>query len=220
MHGLVLAFTLFLNITIARGDTLGGIAQQYHTSVAQIMRDNPNIHNPDKILSGGKLTLRGFPNIHNTSSKVTRDNAALSGKRAYSQPNTSRQSSANGAVSRIAGISPCGAYTKFPASIGPWVVPLDCFGHIFYTGYGDCYGWVRHNFPSLSQTRQVIVGDAIHFPAGRDGAGDRGHWGIIVALRGDGWSIITEENMYWRGGGFNRVNYRFILLTPDLIYYR
>lgn len=47
------------SITIARGDTLSGLARKYHTTVAELMRLNPQIKNPNLIYAGNKLNVPG-----------------------------------------------------------------------------------------------------------------------------------------------------------------
>lgn len=44
-------------ITIARGDTLSGLAKRYHTTVANLMKLNPSIKNPNLIYAGHKLNV-------------------------------------------------------------------------------------------------------------------------------------------------------------------
>lgn len=46
-------------ITIARGDTLSGLARKYHTTVAELLKLNPNIKNPNLIYAGAKLNVPG-----------------------------------------------------------------------------------------------------------------------------------------------------------------
>jgi nucleoid-associated protein YgaU len=44
-------------IVIARGDTLSGLARKYHTTVAELLKLNPSIKNPNLIYAGHKLTV-------------------------------------------------------------------------------------------------------------------------------------------------------------------
>lgn len=46
-------------ITIQQGQTLSGLAQQYGTTVQELMRLNPQIQNPDLIFAGAHLTVPG-----------------------------------------------------------------------------------------------------------------------------------------------------------------
>lgn len=45
------------SITIARGDTLSALARKYHTTVAELMKLNPQIKNPNLIYAGHKLNV-------------------------------------------------------------------------------------------------------------------------------------------------------------------
>jgi LysM repeat protein len=45
------------SITIARGDTLSGLAKKYHTTVAELLKLNPQIKNPNLIYAGRKLNV-------------------------------------------------------------------------------------------------------------------------------------------------------------------
>uniref|UniRef100_A0A7V3JAP3 LysM peptidoglycan-binding domain-containing protein n=1 Tax=candidate division CPR3 bacterium TaxID=2268181 RepID=A0A7V3JAP3_UNCC3 len=48
-------------ITIPRGATLSGLARQYGTTVAELLRLNPQIRDPNKIYAGQKLTVPSAP---------------------------------------------------------------------------------------------------------------------------------------------------------------
>jgi LysM repeat protein len=43
--------------TVKRGDTLGGIAKQYNTTVATLLRLNPQIRNPNRLWVGQKISV-------------------------------------------------------------------------------------------------------------------------------------------------------------------
>lgn len=47
------------SITIARGDTLSALARKYHTTVAELLKLNPQIKNPNLIYAGSKLNVPG-----------------------------------------------------------------------------------------------------------------------------------------------------------------
>lgn len=44
-------------IIIMRGDTLSALARKYHTTVAELLKLNPSIKNPNLIYAGNKLTV-------------------------------------------------------------------------------------------------------------------------------------------------------------------
>jgi len=46
-------------ITIRRGDTLGALARTHRTTVAELMRLNPNISDPNVIYAGERLRISG-----------------------------------------------------------------------------------------------------------------------------------------------------------------
>ena len=46
-------------ITIRRGDTLGALARTHRTTVAELMRLNPNIRDPNLIFTGERLRISG-----------------------------------------------------------------------------------------------------------------------------------------------------------------
>ena len=48
-----------MSYQIRPGDTLSGIASRYHTTVAALMRANPQIHNPNVIYAGRALNIPG-----------------------------------------------------------------------------------------------------------------------------------------------------------------
>ena len=43
--------------TIVWGDTLSGIAQRFHTTIAILMQLNPSIKDPNKIYAGNKILV-------------------------------------------------------------------------------------------------------------------------------------------------------------------
>lgn len=45
------------SVTIAHGDTLTALAKKYHTTVANLMKLNPSIKNPNLIYAGNKLNV-------------------------------------------------------------------------------------------------------------------------------------------------------------------
>lgn len=47
------------SITIQRGNTLSGLAQKYHTTVARLMAANHQIQNPNLIYAGAQLNIPG-----------------------------------------------------------------------------------------------------------------------------------------------------------------
>lgn len=122
---------------------------------------------------------------------------------------------------------PCqGQTVRWPSSISQWTVPLGCFGGVFHinpnhyvyrSGFGWCNWWpevLNPNDPDVLHDANIshpIPGAIVFFSPGVQGAGGSGHWAQVVAVSPGGyWVLITEMNFYWRGAGWQKVNYRFI----------
>lgn len=127
----------------------------------------------------------------------------------------------------IAGGEPCTASRSivWTGTVYSGRVPPGCFGGIYTVNpysygtetwdYGWCSWWpraIKHNNNALSGTfhSSPIVGSVIHFAPGDQGAGSDGHWGYVESIGPNGWILISEMNMYWRGGGWQRVDYRYV----------
>ena len=54
------------------------------------------------------------------------------------------------------------------------------------------------------------VGATAVFAPGVQGAGSGGHVGHVEQLLGGGWFILSEMNFYWNGGGWGRVDFRYV----------
>lgn len=117
---------------------------------------------------------------------------------------------------------PCNVPLVWPTSIHLWQIPPGCYGLIYYEGYGDCFGWVRHIYPDVmhfKRHKRPRAGAVVYIPPHDQGASAYGHWAIVVAVDPHGrWALISEENNYWRGGGYNRVDYRFLYLDAGLTF--
>jgi hypothetical protein len=109
-----------------------------------------------------------------------------------------------------------------------WATPRGCYGKIFAPNprnfpsrpsWGFC-NWVAEEshlqFPgyaALHQTKHFgspRVGAVVWFNPGVQGASSDGHWATLIAIGPNGWGLVEEMNFYFRGGGFARVDYRFI----------
>lgn len=129
-------------------------------------------------------------------------------------------------------------YTS-PGGIGPWTpVPghpsytmSDFAGDPYSSEFGVCTWWawyMRRDEPKLgtlgyasnwinaaraqgmSTGYTPVVGATVVFQPGVQGASSSGHVGHVVQLLGGGWFIISEMNFYWNGGGWGRVDYRYV----------
>jgi hypothetical protein len=124
---------------------------------------------------------------------------------------------------------PCQSSYMFVAKISQWTVPPSCYANIYYPNrsayhasgtFGYCNWWVQALHPNqpdilsgteYTRTSAPVAGAAVWFNPNVQGAGSDGHWAQAVAVSSDGyWVLITEMNFSWRGGGFGRVDFRYI----------
>lgn len=119
-------------------------------------------------------------------------------------------------------LGPCGGAYTWPSAIGLWVTPLGCFGKIFAPSAVSTGAWASPGYcnwvpEALHHTNNLTglpreglhVGAAVFFAGGVYGASAAGHWANVVSIH-NGWMLIIEENFTWRGGGFGRVDYRYV----------
>ena len=123
---------------------------------------------------------------------------------------------------------PCHSIFSFPTRITQWSIPGGCYAGIYHPSpanyparpsYGFCNWWpeVLHtaltgstalHLPSHATPR---AGATVFFAGGVQGASSAGHYAQVVAIAPGGyWLLVTEMNFSWRGGGFARVDYRYI----------
>jgi hypothetical protein len=134
---------------------------------------------------------------------------------------------------------PCHSSTMFPAHISQWTTPVSCYARIYRvnpanyvrrSGFGWCNWW-----PEVLHPRQPDIlwgreyrhssvptpGAVVHFAGGVQGASSDGHWAQVVAVSPSRyWVLITEMNFSWRGGGWQRVSYRYIHVGPGVTFIR
>lgn len=147
---------------------------------------------------------------------------------------TRQSSTASGSYSTTAGATatgglPCQESYMFVANISQWAVPPGCYANIYYpdrtayhanSTFGYCNWWVEALHPNqpdiLSGSEYVrtstpVAGAAVWMNPNVQGASSAGHWAQAVAVSSDGyWVLITEMNFSWRGGGWGRVDFRYI----------
>jgi surface antigen len=144
--------------------------------------------------------------------------------------------SSNGLTSHANTSSSGGTYTS--GAYGAWTpVPgHPSYGMSDFKGdpnsgyFGVCtwYAWYRHqseallklgmagswarNAPShgYSVGSAPRVGATAVFQAGVQGAGGSGHVGHVEKILSGGWFIISEMNFTWNGGGWGRVDWRYV----------
>ena len=126
-----------------------------------------------------------------------------------------------------------------PGGIGPWTpVPghpsyrmYDFSGDPYSAEFGQCTWWAWYTrrdesqLGTLGMASQWIanarargmrtgyspaVGATAVFQPGVQGAGGGGHVGHVVQILSGGWFVISEMNFTWNGGGWGRVDYRYV----------
>lgn len=149
----------------------------------------------------------------------------------YARPATSASSATGGATGATGGYNPWAPVPGHPTySMG------DFAGDPYASSFGVCtwYAWYRHqseplaSFGSainwisaarnhgLSVGSQPAVGATVVFSPGVEGAGGTGHVGHVEAVLGGGWFMISEMNFYWNGGGWGRVDYRYVYVRSGV----
>ncbi|MGE5335407.1 MAG: hypothetical protein ACM3N4_11950 [Nitrososphaerota archaeon] len=132
---------------------------------------------------------------------------------------------------------PCKQSYMFVPNISQWTAPPGCYANIYYPdrtvyhapgNFGYCNWWVlalHPNQPDIlygseyTRTSSPVPGAAVWFDPYVQGASSAGHWAQAVAVSPDGyWVLITEMNFGWRGGGFGRVDFRYIHVGPGVVF--
>jgi surface antigen len=106
-----------------------------------------------------------------------------------------------------------------------------------YSGFfGVCtwYAWYTHQSEPLMQLGNAgswaanapshglrvgsspVVGATAVFQPGVEGAGGGGHAGHVEEVLGGGWFVISEMNFSWNGGGWGRVDWRFVYVRSGV----
>ncbi|HEX9039070.1 MAG TPA: CHAP domain-containing protein [Ktedonobacterales bacterium] len=134
-----------------------------------------------------------------------------------------------------------------PGGIGPWVpVPghpsygfHDFSGDPYSWMYGECTWWawyMRRDEPQLGRLGMAsnwianaralgmrtgytpVAGATVVFQPYVQGAGSGGHAAHVQQVLGGGWFIISEMNFYWNGGGWGRVDWRYVHTGPGVAF--
>ena len=61
-----------------------------------------------------------------------------------------------------------------------------------------------------------VAGATVVLQPGWQGAGGDGHVAHVEAVYPDGWFLVSEMNYYWNGGGWGRVDYRYMHTGPGI----
>lgn len=155
-------------------------------------------------------------------------NGLGAGRSVTPDTNHDRATGSDSGVSQTRG-QPCAGYAvTWPARISQWTVPNGCFGRIFFPNpvnypvrpsYGWCNWWPEVLHPQYSGNTALhlpshsapVPGAVVFFAGGVQGASWAGHYAQVVAIAPDHyWLLVTEMNFYWRGGGWQKVDYRYI----------
>ncbi|HEU5441173.1 MAG TPA: CHAP domain-containing protein [Ktedonobacterales bacterium] len=117
------------------------------------------------------------------------------------------------------------------ANTGRGAYAMRDFGGDAYSGlFGQCtwYAWYRHQGEPLMQLGNAAqwaysasahglrtgstpaVGATAVFQGGVQGASGIGHVAHVEAVYGNGWFLVSEMNFYANGGGWGRVDYRYV----------
>ncbi|HZC08190.1 MAG TPA: hypothetical protein VE338_21315 [Ktedonobacterales bacterium] len=138
------------------------------------------------------------------------------------------------AAKGLLSLEPCHDTSMFVSNISEWTVPPGCYANIYVpnranyvqaASWGYCNWWVEvthPNAPNITYGNYVrgttpVAGAAIFFDGGEQGADSAGHWAEAVAVSSDHyWVLISEMNFAWRGGGFGKIDYRYIHVSPHV----
>jgi hypothetical protein len=140
---------------------------------------------------------------------------------------TTQATNAGNVVNGVLNEGPCAGQAASFAGVSQWKVPGGCYARIFYPanqGYPS-FGWCNYApeamHPWLGKTYKALylpshggyapkVGATIFYSGGVQGASMEGHYGVVVAIGPNGWVLSLEMNFYWRGGGWQKYDYRFV----------
>jgi hypothetical protein len=131
-------------------------------------------------------------------------------------------------------MEPCQDSYQFVPNITNWTVPPGCYANIYVpnpsnyvqaASWGYCNWWIEVTHPQAPDITYgpyprgltPVAGAAIYFDGGEQGADSAGHFAEAVAVSPDGyWVLISEMNFAWRGGGFGKIDYRYIHVSPHV----
>ncbi len=80
-----------------------------------------------------------------------------------------------------------------------------------FMGWGDAWNWANaaraHGY---TVTATPVPNATVVYAPGVQGASSLGHVSHVEKILTSGWVLVSEMNFYWNGGGFARVDYRYI----------
>jgi hypothetical protein len=129
---------------------------------------------------------------------------------------------------------PCQSARYFNGTPSQWQVPPSCYAGIYSvnpanyvarSGFSWCNWWVE----VMNPTRPDLLtgayprgstprpGATVVFAGGVQRASAGGHYARVVAIAPGGQLfLVSEMNFTWRGGGWQKVNYRYVHTGPGI----
>ena len=152
----------------------------------------------------------------------------------YQYQSTVTSSGATVSAKGLLSLEPCHDSVMFVPNISQWTVPPGCYANIYVpnpanyikaASWGYCNWWVEVTHPNAPDITYAnyprgttpVAGAAIYFDGGEQGADPAGHFAEAVAVSSDHyWVLISEMNFAWRGGGWGKIDYRYIHVSPNV----
>ncbi len=80
-----------------------------------------------------------------------------------------------------------------------------------FSGFGDALNWANAaRARGFTVTATPAANATVVFAPGVQGASSLGHVSHVEKVLTGGWVLVSEMNFNWNGGGFARVDYRYI----------
>ncbi len=80
-----------------------------------------------------------------------------------------------------------------------------------FIGFGAAENWASEaRAHGMTVTSTPVANATVVFAPGVQGASSSGHVAHVEKILTGGWVLVSEMNFYWNGGGFARVDYRYI----------
>ncbi len=185
--------------------------------------------------SGGQIISDNPAWVPNNGAVTTTSSSSSHGS--HSAPAPAPVSHPSGTVqgSTSAG-EPCRSTDYFNGYPSQWEVPPSCYAGIYYVnpanyvsrpGFGWCNWWVEVMNPGrpdllwgpYRRGTVPVPGATVVFAGGVQGASAEGHYARVVAVYPGGqWMLVSEMNFYWRGGGWQKVSYRYVHTGPGVTF--
>jgi hypothetical protein len=216
--------------TVVRNDTLGNLGYLHHTTAMAIAQAN-HIRNPNLIYVGQKLCIpttswaQAHPGPQTSSGTLAAPVPVAPAKQSPSGGTSSPSTPVSGALP--AG-EPCTADRSivWTVPVSRWAIPPGCFGGVYFPnpnnfrvngqiipGFGWCNWWPEallrdpHAIDRPGHKTPRVGVPVFYAPQ----PGERvGHYAFVESIGPNGWILISEMNMYWRGAGWQKVDYRYI----------